>query len=283
MQQLSELESVANLPGEPRDVSAAGVTRTEQRLAHARERFAVRSVDERPPPARHRRRQRARGARDARRDSLVQNGCAPKRPRSVGHQRRAAVIRQPMRRPLSGSSFRRRKGFSIIPNSRRAGISGDGWRIRRPIFCCRSEAETCFRAARRPPVRWRRRWRADRKSGTVPAVFGSARETDGPALLEHALNDAASARRVGNPRRRFGRARRATPLAIARVLAAKYPQTPLVSYIPSVAWANTLRLADVTKDDALRQKVVSETRPWLSGERAAVWRAHCVDGRRRAP
>ena len=47
---------------------------------------------------------------------------------------------------------------------------------------------------------------------------------------------------------------------------AKYPQTPLVSYIPSVAWINTLRLADVTKDDALRQKVASQTRPWLSGE-----------------
>ena len=34
-----------------------------------------------------------------------------------------------------------------------------------------------------------------------------------------------------------------------------------------MAWANTLRLADITKDDALRQKVLSETRPWLSRER----------------
>ena len=51
------------------------------------------------------------------------------------------------------------------------------------------------------------------------------------------------------------------------MLAGKYPQTPLVSYIPSVAWANTLRLADITKDDALRQKVLSETRPWISRER----------------
>jgi hypothetical protein len=51
------------------------------------------------------------------------------------------------------------------------------------------------------------------------------------------------------------------------VLAAKYPQTPLVSYIPSVAWANTLRLAAIIKDDALRQKVLSETRPWTSRER----------------
>ena len=32
MQQLNELESVANLAGEPRHISAAGVTRTGQRL-----------------------------------------------------------------------------------------------------------------------------------------------------------------------------------------------------------------------------------------------------------
>jgi rhamnogalacturonyl hydrolase YesR len=102
--------------------------------------------------------------------------------------------------------------------------------------------------------------------GTVAAVYGSARETDGPALLEHALKDAA-----GTPMSEIhstlnARASR-TPLAIARVLAGKYPQTPLVSYIPSVAWANTLRLADITKDDALRQKVLSEIRPWLVRER----------------
>jgi rhamnogalacturonyl hydrolase YesR len=66
------------------------------------------------------------------------------------------------------------------------------------------------------------------------------------------------------------------PLAIARLLANRYPQNPLVSYIPSVAWANTLRLADVTKDEALRRKVLEQTRPWLSrqqplfGERIAL-------------
>ena len=102
--------------------------------------------------------------------------------------------------------------------------------------------------------------------GTVHAIFGSARETDGPALLEHALKDAAGARESEIHATLRARASR-EPLAIARVLAAKYPQNPLVSYIPSVAWANTLRLADITKDNALRQKVLDETRPWLSRER----------------
>jgi hypothetical protein len=57
------------------------------------------------------------------------------------------------------------------------------------------------------------------------------------------------------------------PAAIARELAQRYPQNPSVSYIPSVAWANTLRLADVTKDDSLKRKVLDQVRPWLARER----------------
>jgi rhamnogalacturonyl hydrolase YesR len=57
------------------------------------------------------------------------------------------------------------------------------------------------------------------------------------------------------------------PLTIARVLARRYPETPSISYIPSVAWVNTLRLAAVTKDESLRAKVREQTRPWTSGEK----------------
>ena len=102
--------------------------------------------------------------------------------------------------------------------------------------------------------------------GTVNCVYGSAREADGPVLLSHALSDAAALRTSEIHATLRARSSR-EPLAIARVLAGKYPQSPLVSYIPSVAWATTLRLADITKDDALRQKVLAETGPWLSRER----------------
>jgi len=57
------------------------------------------------------------------------------------------------------------------------------------------------------------------------------------------------------------------PLAMARVLAARYPETPSISYIPAVAWINTLRLAAITGDASLRDKVMEQTRPWLSGEK----------------
>ena len=57
------------------------------------------------------------------------------------------------------------------------------------------------------------------------------------------------------------------PLAIARVLARRYPETPAISYIPALAWAQTLRLAAITNDESLRQKVWRETRPWIAGEK----------------
>jgi len=57
------------------------------------------------------------------------------------------------------------------------------------------------------------------------------------------------------------------PLAIAKLLAPKYPVTPSISYIPSVAWMNALRLSTVTGDAALRDRVLSQTQPWLSGEK----------------
>lgn len=57
------------------------------------------------------------------------------------------------------------------------------------------------------------------------------------------------------------------PLAIARVLAIRYPETPSISYIPSLAWVQTLRLGDINHDNALREKVREQTRPWVAGEK----------------
>jgi rhamnogalacturonyl hydrolase YesR len=57
------------------------------------------------------------------------------------------------------------------------------------------------------------------------------------------------------------------PIEIARVLAARYPQTPSISYIPAVAWVNTLRLAQITGDASLRTKVMDQLKPWLAGEK----------------
>jgi len=60
---------------------------------------------------------------------------------------------------------------------------------------------------------------------------------------------------------------RRSPLETARLLAKRYPEAPSISYIPSVSWVSTLRLSAITGDDSLRQKVVEQTAPWVSGEK----------------
>jgi unsaturated rhamnogalacturonyl hydrolase len=59
---------------------------------------------------------------------------------------------------------------------------------------------------------------------------------------------------------------RRSPLDIAALLAKRYPGTPSISYIPSVSWVNTLRLSTISGDTSLRQKVLDQIAPWLSGE-----------------
>jgi rhamnogalacturonyl hydrolase YesR len=105
----------------------------------------------------------------------------------------------------------------------------------------------------------------DSSIGGAPAVLATiTRESDGAQLLQQVLKAATSIPRSALHARLAARAAR-EPLAIARVLAARYPQNAIVSYIPSVAWMNTLRLADVTNDASLRDAVRRQTLPWTSG------------------
>jgi rhamnogalacturonyl hydrolase YesR len=57
------------------------------------------------------------------------------------------------------------------------------------------------------------------------------------------------------------------PLDVARLLAGRYPAAPSISYIPALAWTKTLELSALTKDEALRAKVLAQIQPWASGER----------------
>ena len=57
------------------------------------------------------------------------------------------------------------------------------------------------------------------------------------------------------------------PLAIARLLAAKYPQTPGMSYIPAMSWAGMVRLSRLTGEQQWTQRARDHVSPWLSGER----------------
>jgi rhamnogalacturonyl hydrolase YesR len=46
----------------------------------------------------------------------------------------------------------------------------------------------------------------------------------------------------------------AEPLEIAKILAARYPAQPIMSYIPAVSWSSSLRLAELTGESKWRER-----------------------------
>ena len=102
--------------------------------------------------------------------------------------------------------------------------------------------------------------------GTVDTMLVTAPVSDGATVLRDVLAQAAG----GASPLRATIAERITrqPLSVARVLAERYPETPGVGYVQAVAWVHTLRLAALTDDASLRAKVVREVRPWLVGEQS---------------
>ena len=102
--------------------------------------------------------------------------------------------------------------------------------------------------------------------GAVPAIIVTARAADGPQVLERVLTAAAGLPRSALHSDIIARTAR-SPLDIAGVLARRYPADAVVNYIPSVAWTNTLRLAAITGDASLQQRVRQQTLPWMSGAR----------------
>ena len=60
------------------------------------------------------------------------------------------------------------------------------------------------------------------------------------------------------------------PLTIARVLAAKYPAQPIMSYIPALAWSNSFRLSQLTGEARWREKPRADMSPFVSGKTPAI-------------
>ena len=262
MPELSDLEIVANLPGEPRAVSAAGVTRTEQRLLTLENASPFDSTNA------HRRLVVVADNESAARATLAAirwfKTTAPRNVRDRWSISAVLLTSAADATPAQRLEFPPAKGFFDHPEQPESRYLWRWVAYQAPDVLLQIRGGDVLTKSTAPSGSLAAAMAGGSEMGTVQAIFGSARETDGPALLEHTLNDSASARESeirATLRARVSR----PPLAIARVLAAKYPQSPIVSYIPSVAWANTLRLADATKDTALHQKVVNETRPWLSG------------------
>jgi rhamnogalacturonyl hydrolase YesR len=60
------------------------------------------------------------------------------------------------------------------------------------------------------------------------------------------------------------------PLDAARVLAARYPAAPIMSYIPALSWSGALRLSAITGDRQFAEKVRREMTPFLDGTTPAI-------------
>ncbi len=263
-QQRNEIETVAGLTGEPRHVSAAGVTRTISRLptiensspfALAKPHRLVIVADD--PRA-------SRAALEAVRWFKTQAAQQVRDQWSVsalllGHAADAT--------PASRLEFPPAKGFFDHPEQPESRYAWRWVSYQAPDLVLQMRGGDTLSRGTPPGGSLAAAMAGGTEMGTVAAVFGTVRESDGPTLLQQVLTDTATPVRRSELRQTLEARIARDPIAIARVLAGRYPQTPLVSYIPSVAWANTLRLADATKDDGLRQKVLNETRPWLSGER----------------
>ena len=101
--------------------------------------------------------------------------------------------------------------------------------------------------------------------GLVDTLVATAGATDGAAVMREVL---ARARDRQSPLRNVLNRRMARdPLTAARLMARRYPGTPSISYIPALAWVHTLRVAEMDGDASLRDKVMEQVDPWLSGER----------------
>src|ERR1700688_4707971 len=61
-----------------------------------------------------------------------------------------------------------------------------------------------------------------------------------------------------------------SPLDIAKVLAARYPAQPIMSYIPALSWSGSFRLAALTGEDRWRDKPRRDMQAFLSGVTPAI-------------
>ena len=87
-----------------------------------------------------------------------------------------------------------------------------------------------------------------------------------PAALSIAIVAGVLAAGQAAPQPMTGR----SPLDIARVLAARYPAQPIMSYIPALSWSGSLRLAALTGDDRWRDRPRAEMAAFLSGKTPSI-------------
>jgi rhamnogalacturonyl hydrolase YesR len=258
----SEINAVAALPGEPRVVSAAGVTRDETPL------LTIENPEAFDPS-------------ETKLRIVIVGGLD-------GDERSARAVLDAIRwfKTQAPSAIRQQWNVSALPMA-----DPDRHATSRP-FAFPPE-KGFFDDPQQPESRYLWRWIVYQAPDLVLEVQGgdgsggalAAALSDGSAsgLGTVPVEVARAAGARGTLQRALGATRTRSrlhvalakrlerdPLAIARVLANRYPQAPIMSYIPSVAWTNMLRLAAITGEGEWRVKVREQTNAWILGEKAPL-------------
>jgi rhamnogalacturonyl hydrolase YesR len=106
-------------------------------------------------------------------------------------------------------------------------------------------------------------------SGIAPVP--GVRIEGSPAALGQALREMVARPGVRSALRETMESRRGRePLQIARVLAARYPAAPGMSYIPALAWSGAMRVSRITGEATYRERALAQMQPFLSGEKPAL-------------
>ena len=259
----AELAAVAALPGEPRIVSAAGLTRGETALLTIENPSAF-------DPA------------SAKLRLVIVGGLD-------GEERAAQAALAAVRWLKTGApkNIRDRWIVSALPMG-----DPDGHARAKPYQF--PPVKGFYEAPEQPESRYVWRWVAYQAPDLVVEIRAGA--SDAPGSLTAALGDPRAAALGATPTAvlpasapaadlgtilagvrgrstlhaavaaRIARA----PLDLARLLANRYPAEPSISYIPALSWINTLKLSALTGDAALRAKVMTQVQPWLSGEKSLL-------------
>ena len=261
----ADLAALAAVPGEPRLVSAAGLTRTESALLTIENAAAFN-------PASTRLRLVIVGGidgdpRDA--DAVLAAVKWIKSDAPAAIRDRWIVSALPMADP---DGHARAKAFQFPPD------------------------KGFYENTEQPESRYVWRWTAYQAPDLIVEIRSDAAAADAPGSLTLAFRDAHAAGlgsvptaaisatapprdletllkgiRGRSPLREAIANRIArSPLDVARLLAGRYPAAPSISYIPALAWINTLTLAARLGDEALRAKVLAQVQPWLSGEKSLL-------------
>jgi len=256
----SDLRALAALPGEPRIVSAAGITRNDTPLLTL----------ENPSPF---------DPGSAKLRLVIVGGLD-------GDERAAQAVVAAVKWIKSGApaAVRDRWEVSALPMA-----DPDGHARGKPLLF---PAAKGYEDPEQPESRYVWRWLTYQAPDLVVEIHGDASGTSPDTLIaalhdEHAaglgrteavrmsasaspnaLADLLTRTHGRSPLREAiaGRVARTAP-DIARVLAARYPAAPSISYIPALSWINTLKLSAMQNDASLTTKVLTQIQPWLSGDR----------------